>query len=138
MMTNPLALPVLAVLLLTFGTNDAGARDLDSDLGAIERSVQERITERLSTLQRGLARGRDRVFDRLSTSPRRSQGEIAVRTEPNLGRPARLEEDQDEGPWLTTSAKQFINIKKIGYFRGNSKTVNGVQASASLGRTRSL
>lgn len=60
------------------------------------------------------------------------QDHVSMRTEPNLGRPSRLEEDPDEGPWLRTEANQFVNIKKTVYFRGNNSTTNGLQMTGSF------
>ncbi len=60
------------------------------------------------------------------------QDEVSVRTEPVLGRPSRLVDDPDEGPWLRTEANRYVPIKKVLYFRGNSPTTSGIRMSGSF------
>ena len=68
----------------------------------------------------------------LGTNTRARQDEVSMRGEANLGRPSRTNENLAEGPWLTTEAQQFVNIKKTAYLRGNNKTVNGIQMTSSF------
>ena len=68
----------------------------------------------------------------LSIPPLVRQDKVSIRTEPDLGRPSRLEDDPAEGPWLRTQATQFVNIKKTAFFRGNNSITNGIQMSGSF------
>jgi M6 family metalloprotease-like protein len=65
--------------------------------------------------------------------------EIGLRHEANLGIPDKPDDGTpgeagvlDGDPWLATSARQFITVRKEAFIRGSFRAVNGVQVASSF------
>lgn len=77
------------------------------------------------------------VTDQHPTAP--LVDEVWLRSEANLGIPSQPDDGTpgeagvfDGDPWLATRARQFVTVKKEAFFRGDSRTVNGIQMSSSF------